>query len=126
MGWVRKLSLTGVLVAGVALLPHAPAAAADGLQVSVPDTVYALADSAFTVPVTIAAPQDAQVLSASFALTFDAAVLRALGVSTDGTVASAWSVSSSDTLEPGVLRVALAGTAPLAGGGTLAYVRLRA
>jgi uncharacterized protein (DUF2141 family) len=78
----------------------------------------------FNLPVYVTPVTGLGITSAQFTLTFDPNLLVATNVVTAGTMTSSWAAPSFHVTS-GRIDVALAGSAPLTGSGTLVYVRLR-
>lgn len=78
----------------------------------------------FDLPVTISDVSSLGIISGQFTMTFGGNVLQAVGVIPAGTKTAMWSAPAF-SITSGRIDIALAGTTPLEGSGTLVFVRFR-
>lgn len=93
------------------------------LTVSVRDTMRTRTLT-FDLPLTISDVSSLGIIAGQFTMNFGSNVLQALDVIPAGTMTASWSPPAF-SISSGRIDIALAGTTPLSGAGTLVYVRFR-
>lgn len=114
------VSILLLLVVSACGVPSAPAQ----VTVRVPDTTALRVTESTQVPVTVEGLAGEDVFSWEFELRYDEAVLDTVEIETQGTLAEERRVAINPS-EPGRIRGAVAGTAPVAQGGVLFFLRVR-
>ena len=107
-----------------------PAAALTNGQVAVPSlavkvsnvTTAAAVGGTFVIPVTVEDVTGLNVIAYQFTATYDNTKFNVTGASVVGTIASAMNAPVVNIATAGQIRIAVAGTTPLTGAGTLIYL----
>ena len=90
------------------------------IEVSLPDTSY-YPGTSFKIPIIVSDLTDKAVYSVGIKISFDPNVLKAVGATTDSTIASEWGAPTFNS-DSAKTVIGIAGTTPLVGSGKLIYI----
>ena len=93
-------------------------------NVSIPTNIQTLPSQQVSVPINIDDTTGRGILSYTYSVTYNQAVLSYIGIDQAGTLSSTWSFTVNSTV-PGVLTINLYGNTPLTGAGVMNYIRFQ-
>ncbi|HQI69840.1 MAG TPA: Ig-like domain-containing protein [Bacteroidales bacterium] len=93
------------------------------IRLSIPDNLSQWQGADIDIPVNVTNLTGLNIMSGNFAFTYNQDILTPIGISQVGTLLASYPAPVFNSSIPGYFSLAFAGTAPLAGSGTLVYVK---